>query len=262
MTATSPLPPTLEQVPDSLRSERCVLASDLHLDGTARRETGLRRLLAASQARGADLLLLGDVFHYWFGRRHLGTGMYRRELALLRAATRSGQRVVLVPGNRDFLLDDSFAAATGVVVTGDALVVEMAGERVLCSHGDLLSTRDVRYQRMRRLLRLRMVTFLAHRLPARVVSWLAGRLRRYSECTVREKPAAVLEPDEGLVRQLLGRGFDAVICGHFHQCREQHYPADEGGGRFMVLEPFEEHGYYLARDVDGWVSDRLESKES
>jgi UDP-2,3-diacylglucosamine hydrolase len=244
-------------VPES--SLRCMIAADLHLDGTARREIGLRRLLDAAQDRDADLFLLGDVFHYWFGRKHLSTAMYDRELDLLLEATRAGARIWLVPGNRDFLVEQDFERRTGVRVAGDTLDLEIDGERIHLSHGDLFSTSDVAYQRMRRLLRHRMVVFLAHRLPTPVVRAVATRLREHSAHVVAEKPAEVLQPDLAAVTEVLTRGYQTVVCGHFHECRDERLSTANGGGRFIILEPYEEHGFVMTRDDRGWGSTRLES---
>ncbi len=243
------------------RSERCLIASDLHLDGSTRREIGLRRLLAEADARGADLYLLGDLFHYWFGRKQLGAPIYRREIELLRRATAGGRAITVIPGNRDFLLDASFARSSGVQVAPESATLALGELRIHLSHGDLFSTRDVRYQRLRRVLRNRMVVFLAHHLPARLVHGWAERLRRHSERVVAGKPAAVLEPDLAMVRRTLDAGHGLVVCGHFHRARDLSFPASDGGGRFVILEPYEEQGFVLFADGATCRPLRLESKE-
>ena len=243
---------------EELDCDRCTIASDLHLDGTTRREVGFRRLLDAARAHGGPLILLGDVFEYWFGRQQLQTDLYRREIELIADATHSGQSIVFVPGNRDFLVDATFARVTGVRIAGDALSVRCAGQHLHLTHGDLFSTADVGYHRLRGILRHRMLVFLAHQLPAWVVHPLALGLRRQSERSIARKPMITMEPDRNAVAEILASGFDAVICGHFHQLRDERVGAGAGAGRFVVLEPFEDHGYTLSIDERGWFCARLE----
>lgn len=251
-----------EPAPTRLASRRCLITCDLHLDGSARRESGLRRLLDECAVRRADLILLGDVFHFWFGRKQLRSPVHRRELDLLRRATARGCSITVVPGNRDFLLDGEFTQRSGVVVAAETASLVLGGVRIHLSHGDLFSTLDTRYQRMRRVLRSGMVVFLAHHLPAWLVGRFAAGLRRHSARVVRAKPPAVLEPDFELVERVIAAGHDAVVCGHFHRPRDVTLPPERGGGRLVVLEPYEERGHVLWADGDSWSSLWLEPKES
>lgn len=237
--------------------ERALLAADLHLDGSDEPRRRFRTLLARTRDTHAALFLLGDVFHYWFGRAQLSLPTYRTEVHLLRATTGLGTHVTIVPGNRDFLLDEAFERATGARVAPDALLIETRGECVHLSHGDLFGLADVRYQRMRRVLHSAPVRALARSLPTRTVDGLARRLRRHSEAVVAEKSAEVLAPDRGSVAGLFREGVDVVVCGHFHEARDETFPAEEGGGRFRVLEPFEEEGYVLEVGPEGWREERL-----
>jgi len=235
------------------RVDRLLLAADLHLAGDETPRERLRRLLALSRDTGSDLFLLGDVFHYWLGRRHIHRPEVRREVELLRGASAVGPPITIVPGNRDFLLDESFASATGVRVAPPEIAVECAGLRLHLSHGDLFGLADVRYLRMRRALHSAPVRFLARSLPAPAVAAIAGRLRRHSERVVPRKSAETLAPDRGAVAAVLARGFDAVVCGHFHDRREERIPGAGGEGLFRVLEPFEERGYALSLGIEGWA---------
>ena len=234
------------------RAGRVLLAADLHLAGGPEPRERLRRLLALSRAEDASLYLLGDVFHYWLGRRHLARPEVRREVEILRGASAVGPPIAIVPGNRDYLLDDSFTRATGVRIAPAAIAVACAGLRLHLSHGDLFGLADVRYLRMRRALRSAPVRFLARSLPTPVIAAIAGGLRRHSERVVPRKSAETLAPDRAAVAAILAGGFDAVVCGHFHDRREERLPAAEGGGLFRVLEPFEVRGYALSLGPEGW----------
>ncbi|MFN0059242.1 MAG: UDP-2,3-diacylglucosamine diphosphatase [Planctomycetota bacterium] len=228
------------------------MAADLHLDGESAGRRRLAALLGRAQAERLPIFLLGDLFHYWFGRRHLQLPMYEDELELLRAHCATGGAIYLLPGNRDFLLGSSFATATGVWVGGDELIRRVGTGSVLFCHGDLFATSDLNYQALRRLIRCRPVRWLADALPRAVVDRIARRLRQASAALVAEKSATTLAPDLGAVARHFQAGIDVVVCGHFHARADLVFAPSAGGGRLCVLEAFEARGYYLQYDGADW----------
>ncbi len=233
------------------------LAADFHLVGDGAGCDDFEELLQRAQSAGAHLCLLGDVFHTWYGPQHLKLEMYQRELEVMRQATDAGLVLTLLPGNRDFLLDDGFTRRTGVEVLGDEFRVTLKSTSIHLSHGDLFATADVRYQRMRRVIRSRMIRFLARALPEPVVRRMAFRLRRHSEQVVRQKTLSTLEPDVTEVKKHLDSGCSTVVCGHFHRYRNQVLESRQGPGQFIVLEPFEDRGFYLVHEGERWTEHRL-----
>lgn len=234
------------------------MVGDLHLDGSDPARERFGRLLEQALEWQFPLLILGDLFHYWFGRKHQQLPMFQPELELLRAAAAHGLSIRIIPGNRDFLLDDRFARDIGILVDGDELAVTVGEERIHFSHGDLFGTADVRYLRMRRVLRSRMVRFLANHLPVSVLQGFAARLRNHSERVVQQKSEATLEPDLGEVATLIDRGFHTVVCGHYHRQRDQVVESGEKAGRFMILDPFEDRGAVLVHDGSKWCQRRID----
>ena len=70
------------------------------------------------------------------------------------AASRdAGVPLGVARGNRDFLLGDAFAAATGATLLPEQTLVAIAGTPTLLLHGDELCTDDIEYQRYRALTR-------------------------------------------------------------------------------------------------------------
>src|SRR5690606_23709655 len=123
--------------------------SDLHLGGRDARTVGLFLDLLGGEARRARALyILGDLFEAWIGDDDDDPAL-RPIVAALRALTETGVDCAIMHGNRDFLLGERFAAATGTRLLGDFERVEVAGEHVLLTHGDLLCTDETRYLRLR-----------------------------------------------------------------------------------------------------------------
>ena len=225
------------QLPELELASGTVLIADLHLDveDEAAVEAFLGFLARAEAA--PRVVVLGDLFEYWLGPAHQGTPGGQRVVDCLAARARRGRLFDVVPGNRDFLLDEGFERAAGARVLRDGFVGRLpGGGRVVCVHGDELATRDHAYQRLRRVLRSRPLLWLAPRLPLGLARALARRLRRASTRAVAAKPAAekALQP-AAAAEVLRGQGAGTVVCGHAHAFRDE---ALEGEGRWLVLDAF------------------------
>ncbi|PAT34721.1 UDP-2,3-diacylglucosamine diphosphatase [Vandammella animalimorsus] len=133
------------------------------------------------------VLLLGDVFEVWVGDDALREpGSFEAEAAqLLRACTQAGKALYLMHGNRDFMIGQGFAQATGVQLLPDPCVLQLGSSpdapRWLLSHGDALCTDDLPYQQFRAMSRQPQWQqhFLAQPLAARRT--LASHIRSESE---------------------------------------------------------------------------------
>ena len=225
--------------------QRCLIATDLHCDGSARRLSWLLRLLQRCQQLESSLLLLGDLFDQWCGDDQLDSQMNRHEVDALRNAVRDGVHISIIPGNRDFLLGRRFESRSGVQIHGDALELQWSGERWHCSHGDLFGTEDRGYQRLRRTLRHPVTRGLLLSLPMSMRQFLAGGIRSGSKRSVRRKHRTRMQPDLRMVESWVAEGYERVLCGHFHVARQETVHCAGRRGEFQILEPFEERGAYL-----------------
>ncbi|HXG61476.1 MAG TPA: UDP-2,3-diacylglucosamine diphosphatase [Planctomycetota bacterium] len=204
---------------------RTLFVSDVHLrPGDPGANASFLRFLAQECEA---LYIVGDLFDYWIGPKHLEFPDYRPELeALRRAAGRT--RVCLVPGNRDFLVDARFERATGIEVLGEEVRLDLGGRRVALAHGDALYNTNPKYSAYRALMRSRPVGDLWRAVPGIVARRLARGYRRVSPLTT---PAKAWGP-EGLLeraRPVFRGGADVLICGHIHQPR--HLTAEVDGRR-------------------------------
>jgi UDP-2,3-diacylglucosamine hydrolase len=133
-------------------------ASDLHLDDD--RPALTRRFVAAlaelpgpgprAGERGPALFLLGDLFEFWIGDDYRNQAALALAEALRRLAARDW-RVFLLRGNRDFLIGPTFAADCAARLLDEPVLVEVAGERLVLTHGDAECLDDHRYQQWRAL---------------------------------------------------------------------------------------------------------------
>lgn len=196
----------------------------------------------ADQARLDHLVILGDLFEAWFGPRTATLPGARRVIDALRALSDRGVRLTVVPGNRDFLLDASFARATGAELRPGGWTSSDGTALVL--HGDELCTLDRGYLRLRAILRSSLVRLMARLLPRSVGAAVAGRLRRASVRAVAQKPQEEKQMQvDAADSALLVTPCELLVVGHAHERREVVLPS---GRRWAV--------------IDGWggASDTLE----
>ncbi len=123
--------------------------ADLHL--TPRQPLLARKFyhfLDRKAGRASRLYILGDLFDAWIGDDDSSRFSNAVRQSLRQASSR-GLEIFFQPGNRDFLLGSDFCRQTGVQLLPDFQVIDLFGMPTLITHGDLLCTDDVVYQRFR-----------------------------------------------------------------------------------------------------------------
>lgn len=193
--------------------------SDLHLDRHRPATTRLFVEFLHTEARAAQALyILGDLFETWIGDEDIGR--YREVIEALGACTAAGTQVLFMPGNRDFLVGTAFASASGCRLLTDPVRIDLYGDSVLLTHGDILCTDDLPYQTFRQRVRDSgwQRTFLDKPLGER--RRIAEGFRDTSRTRGRLKPAAVLDVNEqAILDTMSGYRVSVLVHGHTHrQC--------------------------------------------
>lgn len=227
-------------------SSTCFI-SDLHLDA-ARPHVfdGLAAFL--QRIRGCDALyILGDLFETWIGDDD-DAPLATATCDLLRSFTADGNRLLLMHGNRDFVLGDRFAAACGATLLADPHTLNLYGVDTLLLHGDSLCTGDAQYQAFRKQARdpAWQAAMLARPLDER--RQFAAQLRKLSHEATSNKPEDITDVDPDTVDALaLSHGVRRVIHGHTHRPARHDTPF----GTRWVLGDWNETGWVLRVDAQG-----------
>ena len=204
-----------------------------------------------TEAPGADsLYILGDLFEYWIGDDDPDP-YYASMKAAIAGLTRRGVPVYFMHGNRDFLLGADYAARAGMQVLPDPAVVELYGRRVLLTHGDLLCTDDVEYQKIR--AQTRSPDWQAHMLAQPLQARLAFAHQARAASQARQgamKDAGTMETitdaSPATVEETLRRfGIDTLIHGHTHRPAIHRFVAGERDCRRIVLGDWYTQGSVL-----------------
>jgi UDP-2,3-diacylglucosamine hydrolase len=232
--------------------------SDLHLD--SERPDSTREFLAFMErrARAAErLYILGDLFEAWIGDDDDDPAL-EPILGSLAAVARSGTLCHFMHGNRDFLAGRGFAARTGFRLLGDYETIDLYGERVLLTHGDLLCTDDIRYMKLRATVRdpAWQREFLAKPLSER--RKIASELRAMSRTEVSAKREEIMDVNATTVAATMRKaGVRTLLHGHTHRPGIHHFDLDGRAATRIVLGAWYEQGSCLRWDESGFELETL-----
>lgn len=124
-----------------------VFIADMHFS----RATGaLNRLFAQQLAQWKDagaLYLLGDIFDAWIGDD--GADAAAQQIIAQMAEFSRVVPLFVMRGNRDFLLGGDFARQSGATLLEDPYLLDLYGKKYILTHGDIMCTDDLAYQRFR-----------------------------------------------------------------------------------------------------------------
>lgn len=194
------------------------LISDLHVpQGGGAVVDGLAGALHAALRGRSALFVLGDLFDSYVSRAQIRTGVWRDVAARCRKAAQDGLRIVVLPGNRDFLLGPEFVRASGAELVAGGYRATLGGVDTLLLHGDELCQNDLPYQRAKRWLRAPAVRWLGRRLPLGVALAVAERARRRSRAVIAGGDQGRFLPSEQAVRAAFATGVARLAFGHVHR---------------------------------------------
>ncbi len=195
--------------------------SDVHLgadspDKETQKRANLKRLFEKVKVDGDRLVILGDLFDFWFEYQHAMPKEHQYVLYLLSGLIEHGVIIDYVTGNHDFWMGDFFPAQMGVTVHRDYFDLAYAGKRLHLTHGDGLAGADRGYRLLKRLFRNPLSVWLYRKLPPDwaipLAKKVSGTSRRYT--SARDQTFAA--DYEAYAADKLLSGYDVVAIGHLH----------------------------------------------
>ena len=167
------------------------------------------------------LFILGDLFEVWVGDDITtcddADGAFAQQCQQVLQSTAKRLPVYFIHGNRDFLLGEDYAKASGMTLLPDPCVLDFDAQRWLLSHGDALCLGDLDYQLFRQQVRSPAWrrSFLDKPLPERQA--MARGLRAQSESR-KASGASYADADTAMALQWLQAAqATTLIHGHTHQ---------------------------------------------
>jgi len=244
-----------------------LFVSDLHLSAQTAGLNTLFRNFLGGRARAAEALyILGDLFEYWVGDDDLDNPDHAAIIAALREASDAGLAVNVMRGNRDFLLGEGFAAATGTRLLPDPWVLSTPQWQFVLAHGDALCTDDREYQAFRAQSRSAewQAAFLQKPLAERHA--IARALREQSTASKYEKARdadgradSLMDVNAGETEDFLRQhGYATFIHGHTHKPATHDHIVDGIHVERWVLADWREGNGQPCGECLVWDGERLQ----
>jgi UDP-2,3-diacylglucosamine hydrolase len=201
-----------------------------HSDERERR----RRFLALLESLdpGAVLMLLGDIFDFYFEYRRVVSSRYVDIYEGLAAASARGVEIHFLGGNHDFWVGGFAERELGIRLHRDEILLSAQGRRIVCAHGDLVMPGDWGYRLLKSVIRNRGVIAVSKWIHPDLLDAIANGVshgsRRWKSHVQEERAATMVEH---AYAHLFERGNDAFIMGHVH------HPLHEvrDGREFVIL---------------------------
>ncbi|WP_169393168.1 MULTISPECIES: UDP-2,3-diacylglucosamine diphosphatase [Psychrobacter] len=221
---------------------RQVLISDLHLsmDEPALVQAFLMLIDdCIALPKLERLFILGDWFEVWLGddaylslnalekKAHWLTPLIKK----LTALKQNGCDILVMHGNRDFLLGQKFCDLFDGTLIFEPFTITINDQTFILEHGDALCTDDKKYQWFRKIIRNPLTQWYLLKKPLKKRLTIADNLRQKSQQDNAVKANYIMDVNENAVAKSL-QGAKALIHGHTH--RPQQHQINEHQSRFVL----------------------------
>jgi len=195
--------------------------SDAHLgadttEKEAEKVAKIASLFEKVKADGDRLVILGDLFDFWFEYQHAIPKEHHKLLFMLTDLIERGIAIDYVSGNHDFWMGDFFSNQMGITVHRDFFDFEYDSKRLHLIHGDGLARADRSYRLLKRILRNRFNVWLYRKLPPDWAMPLAKKVSGSSRRRTSRRDQSFAADYVAYAEQKLASGFDIVAIGHLH----------------------------------------------
>ncbi len=223
--------------------------SDLHLSETDTSLTNAFVDFLKSHSSNLDqLYILGDLYEVWIGDDDSSSLITSTKDALSKAS-KAGLEIFFIHGNRDFLLDSSFAESTGISLLPDPFFLDYFGKKIALSHGDMFCVDDTEYQTFKKQVRSPKwkTEFLNKSLDER--KSIASSMRDASKKNSSQKDFMIMDVNINEVASFFDKhGIDLLIHGHTHKPNIHELDGKNSKLKRVVLGDWDKTGWCFYLD--------------
>lgn len=182
---------------------RLFIASDFHLGApnpkeSLEREKRIVRWLDSIKDQARILVLLGDVFDFWYEYRSVVPRGFVRFLGKLAELSDKGCQVLVFGGNHDMWHRGYFEKEFNALYFEEPIRFHLSGKVFLLHHGDGLGPTDIRYKLIRKVFTSRVARFLFRQLHPDLSSFFAHSWSSHSRDMNHKEDAVFLGEKEWL----------------------------------------------------------------
>ncbi|MCC9165996.1 UDP-2,3-diacylglucosamine diphosphatase [Pontibacter harenae] len=221
--------------------KKVYFASDFHLgvpnaEVSRAREQKIVRWLDMAKQDAAAILLVGDIFDFWFEYKHAIPKGYVRLIGKLAEITDAGIPVLFFTGNHDMWMFDYFTEELNIPILRHPISTTINGQSFYIGHGDGLGPGDHTYKVLKKVFANKACQWLFARIHPNLGIGVANMWSRRSRISNQKKDESFLGEDEWLMQYSkeveAKQHHDYYIFGH------RHLPLDlpvGGNSRYMNL---------------------------
>jgi UDP-2,3-diacylglucosamine hydrolase len=197
--------------------------SDIHLGAPKitnefemKRREELLKFLDVVKSNGSRLIIVGDLFDFWYEYKYVVPKSYLWLYAKLKELVEKGVTVDYIAGNHDFYLGEFFSSAIGIRVYQDGFAEKINGKNFFILHGDGLAIKDSGYRMLKRALRNKFVRGLIRWIHPDVGFALARAFSKKSREYTSNKDFGEADGMVLFAERKVREGYDFVVMGHNH----------------------------------------------
>ncbi|GLS82580.1 UDP-2,3-diacylglucosamine diphosphatase [Paraferrimonas haliotis] len=227
--------------------KRTVFIADLHLSGNRPDINSAFKTFIQSQRELDALFIMGDLFEYWIGDDIAEP--FALEVAQLIKQASSRFPIYYTHGNRDFLIDNSFAQLSGMTLLPEVQKIDLYGRQAIVAHGDSLCTDDHDYQKFRRFRNQKWARWLYLHLPKKRRQKIADGIRENSASSKQGKTLEIMDVNASAVEATLNQ-YQAQLLIHGHTHRPFLHDLKDGRKRWVVGDWYQQTSALVVSDTD------------
>lgn len=149
--------------------KKIYFASDFHLGvpdaaSSLIREKKIVRWLEQIKVDAELIILVGDIFDFWFEYKHAIPRGFIRLQGKLAEITDSGIPVYFFTGNHDMWMFDYFTQELNIPIIRKPITTQFNGKTFLIGHGDGLGPKDYTYKILKRIFANKICQWLFARI--------------------------------------------------------------------------------------------------
>ena len=195
--------------------------SDIHFGMESKereslKETQLVSLLDSIRKDASHLIILGDLFDYWFEYKRVIQKGYYRLFGKLSELSKSGVKIIYLIGNHDFMHRDFFRNEFNAELIEDEKTLELLGKKLYLAHGDGFNKKDIGYNILKKFMRnkfmQKLFSLLHPDFGIKLASKSSKKSREYTSNKFNGENDALI----GFAKRKIDEGFDFVVLGHTH----------------------------------------------
>jgi len=208
------------------KPDKIYFASDFHLGApnhaiSFKREEIIVNWLNQVSTDATEIILLGDIFDFWFEYKTVIPKGFSRLLGTLASISDKGIKLHIFTGNHDLWMKDYLSKELNAIIYKKPVKMDFGNKKFYLAHGDGLGPGDYGYKFINQIFKSHSCQWLFRWLHPDIGISFANFCSKLSRSTVSKYADTFLGENEWLVihsRKILSddNDIDYLIYGHRH----------------------------------------------